>query len=148
MAGVEYRRGSRLRRTDEGTGVFEGLVSLDNRGGFASVRGSVPETDLSMAKGVRIRLRGDGRRYRLVLRNDARSSGVSHMQAFEPPAGKWWEVDLPFDGFEPSVRGKRPPHARPLDPARIKQVGFLIADGTSGPFRLEVAWIRGWDGSA
>lgn len=141
------RSGSRMRRTPEGTGIFEGLVSLENRGGFASVRGSIPETDLSVSDGVRIRVRGDGRRYRLVLRNDGRFSGVNHMQDFQPPAGRWWEVGLPFRGFEPSVQGSRPRHARPLDPSRIKQVGFMIADGEEGPFRLEVAWIRGWDGS-
>lgn len=140
------RSRSRMRRTDEGTGVFEGLVSLENGGGFASVRGAVPETDLSSATGVVLRVRGDGRRYRLVLRSERGFSGVNHAQPFQPAPGEWEEVTLPFDGFEPSYQGSRPRNARPLDTRRIRQAGFMVADGQAGPFRLEVAWIRGWDG--
>jgi len=141
------RSRSRLRRTDDGTGIFEGLVSMESGGGFASVRGLVPETDLSAAKGVSLRVRGDGRRYRLVLRSDRGFSGVNYLQAFQPSAGEWEEVRLPFEGFEASLRGQRPSSPRPLDTRRIRQVGLMIADRQAGPFRLEVAWIRGWDGS-
>ena len=30
----------------------------------------------------------------------------------------------------------------PLDPAQIRQMGFLIADEKEGPFRLEIAWVK------
>lgn len=141
------RSASRFRFSGEGSGIFEGRVSLANGGGFASLRGTIENTDLSDCAGVRLRVRGDGKRYRLTLRNDRRLSGVNWMQSFRPDAGEWVEVTLPFSGFEPSVRGRRPADPPPLDPARIRQVGLMIADGQEGPFRLEVGWIRGWDGS-
>lgn len=141
------RSASRFRRTGEGTGVFEGRVSLAAGGGFASVRGTLDDTDLSDCPGVLLRVRGDGKRYRLTLRNDRRLSGVNWMQPLEPPAGEWVELPLPFSGFEPSRMGYRPSNPKPLDPAHIRQVGFMIADRQDGPFRLELAWIRGWDGS-
>jgi len=141
------RSASRFRFTGEGTGVFEGRVSLANGGGFASVRTGVDSTDLSDWPGVLLRVRGDGKRYRLILRNDRRLSGVNYMHALEPPAGEWLNLTLPFDGFEPSRMGRRPPHATPLDTARVRQVGLMIADGQEGAFRLEVAWLRGWDGA-
>lgn len=141
------RSASRFRLTGDGTGVFEGRVSLANGGGFASLRGPIESTDLSACAGVLARVRGDGKRYRLTLRNDRRLSGVNWMQELAPPADRWVELALPFHDFQPSLRGRRPSDPKPLDPARIRQVGLMIADRQEGPFRLEVAWIRGWDGS-
>jgi NADH dehydrogenase [ubiquinone] 1 alpha subcomplex assembly factor 1 len=140
------RSASRFRATGEGTGVFEGIVSRENGGGFASVRCGIPNTDLGMAPGVLLRVRGDGHRYRLSLRNDRRLSGVNYLQGFHPPKDEWAEIHLPFAGFRASLRGRTPPDAPPLNPRRIRQVGLMIADGQEGPFQLELAWIRAWDG--
>jgi hypothetical protein len=38
--------------------------------------------------------------------------------------------------FRPSFRGRAVPDAPPLDPARVRQVGLLIADRQAGPFAL------------
>jgi glutathione peroxidase len=57
MGGVSH---SRLRPTDEGTGVFEGELALDNNGGFASVRCAPGPFDLSALAGLELRVRGDG----------------------------------------------------------------------------------------
>lgn len=138
---------SRFRITPSGTGVFEGVVSLENNGGFASVRSGIENVDLGGAKGVEIRAWGDGSRYRLALRNDRRLSGINYFHDFEPPPEDWTEIGLPFSDFRPSVRGRTPPNAPPLDPRRIRQIGLMIADRQAGPFRLEIAWIRGWSGS-
>lgn len=140
------RSASRFRATREGFGVFEGVVSLENNGGFASVRAGIDNVDLSSAAGVLIRARGDGSRYRLSLRNDRRLSGINYLHDFQPPKGAWKEISLPFADFRPSVRGRTPPNAPPLDRTRIRQVGLMIADRQAGPFRLEVAWVRGWSG--
>lgn len=134
---------SRWRLDPEGFGVFEGLVSLANGGGFASVRAALENTDLSGHAGVVIRVRGDGQRYRLTLRNDRRFSGVNHMHDFTATDAGWAELFLPFEGFRPSLRGRTPRNAAPLDPAKIRQMGLMIAERQEGPFHLEVAWIRG-----
>ena len=70
------RSASRFRIAPEGIGVFEGVVSLENNGGFASVRSGIDNVDLGSAAGVLIRVRGDGSHYRLSLRNDRRLSGI------------------------------------------------------------------------
>lgn len=140
------RSASRFRVTDQGSGIFEGVVSLENNGGFASVRAGIENVDLGGAAGVRIRARGDGSRYRLSLRNDRRLSGINYFHDFQPPTDEWGEITLAFEGFRPSFRGRTPPNAPPLDPRRIRQIGFMIADRQEGPFRLEIAWVRGWSG--
>lgn len=134
---------SRWRRDAGGFGVFEGLVSLANGGGFASARAALENTDLSGHAGIAVRARGDGKRYRLIVRNDRRFSGVNHMQEFEAPAEEWGDVFLPFSGFRASRMGRTPPDAPELDPSRIRQLGLMIAGGQAGPFHLEVAWVRG-----
>ena len=139
MGGVSR---SGLRATEAGTAVFEGELSLENNGGFASVRTLVPPTDLSSRKGLTVRVRGDGRRYRLRLRTDDRYDGIAYQAEFGTAAGEWEEITLPFAEFAPSFRGRRPPGAEPLDPSRIRQVGLMIADKQAGPFALELAWIR------
>jgi len=62
MGGVSS---SRLEATGSDTAVFTGLVSLENNGGFASVRSRPEEHDLGGYSGLEIRIRGDGRRYKI-----------------------------------------------------------------------------------
>lgn len=133
---------SQVEVTEAGTFLFTGSVSLENNGGFASTRTRTDDLDLSRHDGVVLRVRGDGRRYQFRLRTSGSSRGVAYRAEFETRAGEWQEVYLPFDSFRASFRGRFPRGEGPLDPARIRQMGFLIADKVEGPFRLEVAWIK------
>jgi monofunctional biosynthetic peptidoglycan transglycosylase len=125
---------------------FEGELSLENNGGFASVRRLVGQ-DLAGMRGVRIEVRGDGRSYQARFRQDGRFDGVAWRAAFETD-GSWQTVELAFGSFEPVFRGRRVPQAGPLVPADIRQFGFMLADGTPGPFRLEVRSIEFLPGAA
>jgi monofunctional biosynthetic peptidoglycan transglycosylase len=133
-----------LERTEEGTGLFTGDLSLENNGGFASVRAVLGPTDLSAYHGLRVRVRGDGRRYRLRLRTDDGFDGVAYQAKFPTEAGEWTEAELPFSGFGPTFRGRTLPGFAPLDPARITQIAFMVADGQEGSFRLEIDSVRGY----
>jgi monofunctional biosynthetic peptidoglycan transglycosylase len=132
---------------EDGVAVFRGEVSLENNGGFASVRSEPQDHDLSAFDGVVLRVRGDGKGYRFRLRTTRAFDGVSYQAPLEPAAGTWQEVTIPFSAFEPVFRGRRVPDHPPLDPARVQTFGLLIADRQAGPFRLEVEWIRGYRGA-
>ena len=134
----------RLRVTPENTAVFEGEISLENNGGFSSVRGSLGRMDLSRFEGLAVRVRGDGREYQIRLRTDASFDGVAYRASLTPPADSWQVVRVPFAKFAPTFRGRRPVGAPPLDVREIRQLGFLIADKQAGPFRLEIAWVRAY----
>jgi NADH dehydrogenase [ubiquinone] 1 alpha subcomplex assembly factor 1 len=47
-------------------------------------------------------------------------------------------ADLKATSFGRIVEG-----AKPLDASNVEAVGFLMADKRAGPFKLEVAWIKG-----
>jgi monofunctional biosynthetic peptidoglycan transglycosylase len=125
-----------------GVASFRGEVSFANNGGFASVRSRPQPRDLSALDGLLLRVRGDGRRYGFRLRTDAAFDGVSYQAELAPLAGEWVEVALPFTAFEPVYRGRRVADHPPLDPARVTTFGLIIAR-QEGPFRLDLAWIRG-----
>lgn len=75
---------------------------------------------------------------------EASGDGVAWQLGFATSAGEWTEVKLPFRDYTASYRGRRLPEMGPIEPGRIRQLGLMIADGQTGPFELEVAWIRGY----
>ena len=126
----------------DGVLQFRGELSLANNGGFSSVRTVGQDFDLSGAKAVVLRVRGDGRPYQLRMATDARFRGmaVSYGGEFATEPGQWIEVRVPLDALVPTVRGNRL-DGPPFDPAEVREIGLLIADKLEGPFTLDVDWI-------
>lgn len=138
MGGVSH---SRLRHDPAGHAVFEGIVSLDNNGGFASVRCRPADLGAPGAAGWILEVRGDGRRYKFNLRTDDAFDGVNHQAVFDPPAGAWTTIRLPLAAFRATFRGRPVSDVPPLDPARVRQMGLMIADRQAGPFALAIRVI-------
>ena len=138
MGGASH---SRLRHDAAGYAVFEGVVRLENNGGFASVRSRPLDLGASGAANYSLELRGDGKRYKLSIRADDAFDGVSYQARFEPPAGTWTVVRLPVSEFQPTFRGRRVPGAPALDPARVRQIGLIIAERQAGSFALRLRSI-------
>ena len=120
---------------------FSGTTSLEDRGGFASIRAR-GAFDLRDAVAMRLRVRGDGRPYQLRLSTDARhrESRVSWRGEFDTRAGEWIEATVVFADMVPTWRGTVL-DGPALDLSKVQEVGLLIADGQAGDFRLEVDWI-------
>jgi hypothetical protein len=129
-------------RLTNGVAVFRGEVSLENNGGFASVRSLPARHDLAGGDTFVIRVRGDGRRYKFTVRTDASFDSAIYQCGFPTKKGEWEEHRLPFKQFVATFRGRVLSSEPPLDAARISSVGFLISDKQDGPFELEVAWIK------
>lgn len=115
---------------------FTGHLSLENNGGFASTRRPVePGSPGTVA--IRLEVRGDGRRYQFRLRQDQRLDGIAWRSAFDT-GQDWAEILLPLADFEPVFRGRPVPDAGSIRPEAISQLGFMLADGQPGDFRLEI----------
>jgi monofunctional biosynthetic peptidoglycan transglycosylase len=139
MGGVST---SRFQILTNGGAVFSGVVSLENNGGFASVRSSPVRHDLTGCGCFVIRLRGDGRRYKFTARTETGFDAPLYQCAFETKRGEWEEHRLAFKDFVPTFRGRTLTGVPPLNPANVTSVGFLISDQQAGPFRLEIVSIR------
>lgn len=126
---------SELVLAPQGFSSFQGVVSLAQGGGFASVRAPLPQPFVEGSQALYVWVLGDGHRYKLVLRADGEWDGVSYQAAFQPPAGVWVEIRLSEAEFLPSFRG-RPVAAPALVLRRVRQIGFMIADRQAGRFAL------------
>lgn len=132
----------RFRITSERTLEFFGTLSLENNGGFTSVR-SVPRSLGLMPGDVLVaRVRGDGREYQLNLYTPVRARAFSYRSAFGTVKDQWADVRVPLDRFVATSFGQPIRGAGPVDPATVTSVGFLLSDKAPGPFRLEVASIE------
>jgi apolipoprotein D and lipocalin family protein len=138
MGGVSS---SGIQQTGQGTGLFTGELSLENNGGFASVRALVGRQDLSRYDGLEIRVRGDGRTYQLRLRTNDRYDGIAYRIFFPTREDEWVSRQLSFAEFQPTFRGSVVADAPVLDTTTISQVAFMLADKNPGAFSLEIDYV-------
>lgn len=139
MGGISQ---SGIRRTERQTGLFSGELSLENNGGFASVRAAVGERDLSGFHGIEMHVKGDGRTYQLRLRTNDSFDGIAYRAFFDTRQGEWLTLFIPFDKFLPTFRGRTLPDSPALNVSRIQQVAFMLADKTPGTFSLEIDYVQ------
>jgi len=135
---------SRMAVTAGQTGVFQGTVSLENYGGFASVRTEPTDFGLTGRKGLSLRIKGDGKSYQLRLRTDRGFDGIAYASGFDTVAGEWITVRLDFRDCSPTYRGRAVRNAPALEPSRIRQISLFIGDKQEGPFRLEIDSFRAY----
>ncbi|KAA0057061.1 hypothetical protein IC582_029288 [Cucumis melo] len=138
------------------TGVFKGVLSTANNGGFTSIRTrnfSVPE-DLSAYDGLELRLKGDGRRYKLIVRTSTDWDTVGYTAGFDTAKGEWQSVRVPFTSLRAIFRARTVTDAPPFDPTNIVSLQLMFSkfeyDGklnptfVEGPFQLPLSSIRAY----
>ena len=131
----------RFEINDEKNLVFYGTLSLQNNGGFASVRAWGDHLSMSKDDAIIARVKGDGRSYWFNVYTRRNSGAFSFRQTFKTEKDKWVEIRLPVDQFVASWFGRPVPLVK-LDPAQVTGMGFLLADKKPGPFKLEIDWIK------
>lgn len=133
---------------------FVGYVSTANSGGFASVRTRNFEPALNLAdwEGIALRARGDGQRYKFILRDNAGWDSPAYCTSFDTQAQAWQEVHIPFAQMVPTFRAKTLPTAPPLNAAGISSLQLMLSKFeydralnpafTPGNFRLDLAALK------
>jgi monofunctional biosynthetic peptidoglycan transglycosylase len=127
--------------TDLKTLAFFGTLSLENNGGFASVRTRPKNLGLRPGDALRVRVRGDRRQYSLNLYVPRPQIAFSHRATVTTTNEEWVEVTLPLDTFDATSFGRPVRDAGPVDPKEVNALGFMVSDKIAGPFKLEVEWI-------
>mmetsp|Transcript_4485 Transcript_4485/g.12229 ORF Transcript_4485/g.12229 Transcript_4485/m.12229 type:complete len:618 (-) Transcript_4485:2455-4308(-) len=154
MGGVSE---SKLRLSEDSqAALFAGMVSTNNRGGFASVRSASLETPLNLSragfKAFRLRVRGDGQRYKFIVRCDQKWDGVAYCYSFDTRRGEWMDVIVSFAHLRPVFRASTlrdgttfradSVHSFQLMLSKFEYDGDLNPSFQAGPFALELREIE------
>jgi hypothetical protein len=133
------RSSSQFILNKEGFGVFEGRVSLENNGGFSSVRYQLDKTEVTTYTKIKIRLKGDGKNYQFRIKDNSRNY-YSYITSF-PTTNDWQDLEIKLEDMYPSFRGRRlnfPNFSHDF----IEQVVFLIGNKKNESFKLLIDKIE------
>lgn len=131
--------------------LFTGYVSTDNSGGFASVRtrNFEPPLDLSHATGIELQVKGDGQRYKFLMRDGDSWDSLAWAYSFDTVANQWITVRIPFNLMVPVFRAKIVNNIQRLNTSQIRSLQLMLSkfeyNGALNPhfqpgeFRL---WVR------
>jgi monofunctional biosynthetic peptidoglycan transglycosylase len=128
---------SNLRVIDN-VAYFEGVLSLKNNGGFASIRRVGPVTLTSGNTPISIDVNGDGRSYQLRLRTDKGLDGVAYVATFSSTPDTWQTLTFREVDFVAQFRGRLVNRAPALLFSDVTQIGFMLADKQPGLFKLAI----------
>ena len=120
------------------TGVFSGKISLENYGGFSSIRYYTGELNVKKNKYVTVILSGDNKYYQLRIRSSRNDRHVYTKKFFAKDG--WQEIRVPLDSMEPYFRGQRLRISN-FDKRYISEIGFLIGNKVRENFELKIRSI-------
>ncbi len=121
---------------------FVGTLSLENNGGFASVRTKAKKLGLEKGDTVVAKVRGDGREYLLNLYLNKPLIAFSYRATVQTKKDEWIEVKVPLDKFEATSFGRVVKDAGPVKPEEVNSLGFMLSDKKAGPFKMEIESIK------
>ncbi len=133
------RSSGSFKLSPEGFGLFEGQISLENNGGFSSVRYQFKKVKVDKGSSIMIRLKGDGKNYQFRVKDNT-STYYSYITTFQT-SGAWQEIEIPLKNLYPSYRGRK------LDLPNfshdyIEEIVFLIGNKKPENFRLLIDKIE------
>jgi monofunctional biosynthetic peptidoglycan transglycosylase len=135
----------RFTITEEKTLEFFGTLSLENNGGFASVRTKPTELGIKAGDTLVVRVKGDGREYVLNIYTKSRRMAFSYRAPLPTTKDEWTEVEIPLADFIPTAFGRRVQGMGPVDSNQINGLGFMLSDKKPGKFRMQVEWVKALD---
>ena len=129
------RSSGKFELNKSGHAVFQGTVSLENNGGFSSVRYRFSQKNIAGHTKMLLRLKGDGRRYQFRVKSD-KYDRHSYIYYFETTKD-WQTIEVPLYDMKPSFRGRTlsiPNYQGEL----IEEIAFLISNKKAETFKLEI----------
>lgn len=128
-----------INLSPEGYGRFSGTVSLENNGGFSSVRFLPVGLEVDPQNKINIRLKGDCKRYQFRVKHDQQSSH-SYVTYFET-TGEWQEMTILLNDLYATFRGGRLDQPN-YNHDTIQELGFLIGNKKEQDFELMIDKIE------
>jgi hypothetical protein len=140
MGGVSK---SKLEYT-ENTMVLSGNISLDNFGGFSSVKTTFGKHDLSQFKGVKIRFKSSKQKFAFTLEDNKNWTLPNYKGDFcSSKENLWEEKIIYFKDFKEYQIGE--PTAKKLKDTSLKNIvrmGIITTEKKEGPFSIEIDYVE------
>lgn len=133
------RSSSEINIDAKGYAVFSGEVSLENYGGFASVRKGFNALSIKNKTQAIIKLKGDGKNYQFRLKHNSRDYHT-YVHTFST-TGEWEEVSIPLNTMRAQFRGRKL-NMPNFNYDSIDEIGLLIANKENEHFQLAIAKIE------
>ena len=123
----------------EGFGVFEGDISLDNNGGFSSLRYRFEKKQIKDYSKVLLKIRGDGKNYQFRIKANS-GDYYSYITPFST-SGEWQEIEVPLKDMYPTFRGRKLDKPNFSDDY-IEEITSLIGNKKKEKFKLLIDRIE------
>ena len=136
MGGVSE---SNISISDNNTLIFKARVSLDNNGGFASIRYNSVNLKANKDQKIKITLIGDLKEYQLRIKPN-RSLYYTYSKSFKTTKSKQTIV-IPLNEFVAQFRGRRLNKVN-FNYDQIDEFGILIGNKRNEEFKLEIINIE------
>jgi monofunctional biosynthetic peptidoglycan transglycosylase len=124
--------------------LFTGNVSLQNNGGFVSLRGPLGNYDLSSYTYCEIRFKADtSRKFELLIEKETPFYLPKFRTKFMGTANEWQTIRIPLKDLEVSRMGSTIQEG--IDPGilrGIQRIGFILADKQEGSFQLWIDYLK------
>lgn len=120
---------------ESGHGTFSGKVSLENYGGFSSVRYNFSQIDVQSYSHIQMRLKGDGKRYQFRVKS-SRWDRHSYVYTFQT-SGEWETINIPLAEMMPQFRGRQL-RMENYPGEKLEEIAFLIGNKRAEKFNLEL----------
>lgn len=133
------KSGGSFSLSPDGFGVFQGEISLENNGGFSSVRYQFKPLKVNKNGRIVIKLKGDGKDYQFRIKDNS-SNYYSYIMPFTT-SGEWEDIEISLKDMYPTFRGRK------LDLPNFsndsfEQIVFLIGNKKSEKFELLIDKIE------
>ena len=123
--------------------LFTGTVSLENNGGFSSLRSPFSSYDLSKYQTVVITYRSSGMNFAFNLATSKRWFDPVYRTSLIDTNNQWTTLEVSLTDFKEVVIGRATGNRLKEDQLdQIIRLGFITNEKKASPFSLEVASIE------
>jgi hypothetical protein len=122
-----------------GHGVFEGDISLENNGGFSTVRYKSEKIFIKEHSKIVLKIKGDGKKYQFRIKSNSGDS-YSYIYPFST-TGEWEELQVPLKDMYPSFRGRKLDQPN-FSKDHFEEIAFLIGNKSQEKFKLLIDKIE------
>jgi hypothetical protein len=124
-----------FKLSKDGNGVFYGNVSLENNGGFSSLRYQFKEKNITGYSKIILKIKGDGKDYQFRLKDEV-NNFYSYICSFSTNKD-WQRIEINLAEMYPGFRGRKLEMSK-FSSSVIEEIAFLIGNKRNESFQLEI----------